>query len=99
MGAAASSVDRPIDIANHKCHIRHFADSRVIKQILTNLLSNAVKFTPNNGHVGGDAAALVLEPDSELYVAGFGLGSVRRLSMTYIMASLAKPSAMMAMAS
>ena len=40
-----------------------------------------------------------LEPDSELYVADVGFGSVTRLSMTHIIASLAKPSAMMANAS
>jgi hypothetical protein len=42
---------------------------------------------------------VALEPDSEVHVAGFGLGSVRRFSMTDIMASLAKPSAMIVMAS
>ncbi len=36
---------------------------------------------------------------SKDYVAFLGLGSVSRLSMTEIMASLAKPSAMMARAS
>ena len=41
----------------------------------------------------------VSEPDSELYVAGVCLGSVRRLSMIHIIASLAKPSAMKANAS
>jgi len=41
----------------------------------------------------------LLEPDSELYVAGVCLGSVRRLSMMHIIASLAKPSAMKANAS
>ena len=40
-----------------------------------------------------------LEPDLKVYVVGFGLGSVRRLSMTDIIASLAKPSATRAMAS
>ena len=40
-----------------------------------------------------------LEPDLELYVAGVCLGSVRRLSMIDIIASLAKPSAMKANAS
>jgi hypothetical protein len=39
------------------------------------------------------------EPDSELYVAHVGFGSVSRLSMTLIIASFAKPSAMKANAS
>jgi hypothetical protein len=42
---------------------------------------------------------VMLEPDSELYMAQVGVGSVIRLSMTHIIASLAKPSAMRANAS
>ena len=51
------------------------------------------------GMVMVPALGVELEPDSEVYVAGFSLGSVRRFSITEIMASLAKPSAMIARAS
>jgi hypothetical protein len=44
-------------------------------------------------------AAIFSEPDSELYMAHVSFGSVSRLSMTHIIASLAKPSAMTANAS
>jgi hypothetical protein len=42
---------------------------------------------------------ITLEPDSDLYVAHVGFGSVSRLSMTPIIASFAKPSAVKANAS
>ena len=42
------------------------------------------------GRATGTCFGVELEPDLEVYVAGFSLGSVRRFSITEIMASLAE---------
>ena len=59
---------------------------------------------PNFSHpvlemIERDIGCWHLEPDSELYMAHVSFGSASRLSMTHIIASLAKPSAMRAKAS
>ena len=57
--------------------------------------AHAAKALPQNNMISDR----LLEPDSEVYEADLRVGSVRRLSMTEIIASLAKPSATMDMAS
>lgn len=73
------------------------ASEQRLKRIFKSQLLGLVYWNMNGDIV--DANDKFLEPDSKDYVAFLGLGSVSRLSMTEIMASLAKPSAMMARAS
>jgi hypothetical protein len=59
----------------------------------------SVGASPSTARSEDQQFARFLEPDSKLYVAHVGFGSVSRLSMTPIIASFAKPSAMKANAS
>ena len=73
------------------------ASEQRLKRIFKSQLLGLVYWNMNGDIV--DANDKFLSLNSKDYVAFLGLGSVSRLSMTEIMASLAKPSAMMARAS